>query len=166
MEAGERGGATGMLHPRGRTHHALQGPRGWEAEPASESHPAWLSKAGTSRAAEMETRQPPHQDRGAAGGERGASSPRRLHSWAKQHPPSKVISNQRRSNYFFHGHCIFYGNLAGTRHQSDISLVSTGAAENESKVQAITFPCEPGPLALHGPGAFTRRKEEEIEALV
>lgn len=51
-------------------------------------------------------------------------------------------------------------------HESDISLVSTGAAENQSKVQAITFPREPGPLALHGPGAFTRRKEEEIEALV
>lgn len=59
-----------------------------------------------------------------------------------------------------------YRNLAEKWHQTDISLVSTGAAENKLKVQAITFPREPGPLALHGPGAFTQRKEEEIEALV
>lgn len=59
-----------------------------------------------------------------------------------------------------------YENLAETWHQSDISLISTGAAENKLKVQAITFPRELGPLVLHGPGAFTRRKEEEIEALV
>lgn len=59
-----------------------------------------------------------------------------------------------------------YRSLTETWCRSDISLVSTGAAENELKVQGITFPREPGPLALQGLGAFTRRKEEEIEALV
>lgn len=59
-----------------------KGPNGREAEPASRLYLAWLSKAGASRTAEMETQQPLCQDRGSAGGERGASSPGRLDSWA------------------------------------------------------------------------------------
>ena len=84
-------------------------PRGWEAEPASQLYLTWLSKAGASHTAETERRQPPRQDRGDAGGERGAPSPGRLHSWALL--MSKVISNERRSNFFFHGHCIRTGIL-------------------------------------------------------
>lgn len=79
-------------------------PSGWEAEPASKLYLTWLSMPGASRTAEMETWQPLCQDRGDAGGARGASSLGRLGSWALL--MSKVVSSQRWSNYFFHSHCL------------------------------------------------------------
>lgn len=152
---------------------------GWDCEdaPAPQRHPAAPARSPVggrqsrlpSRISPGFPRLEPHVLRwkhgspgagGGTGGECGACSPGGLD------PDVQSYTEPKTERFCLPQPLRLQGNLAEARHQPDISLASTGAAENTLKGQAMAFPREPGPLALQGPGAFPRRKEEEIEALV